>query len=298
MRLSGSKLTPIPALAQKPSGDEWYLAYYRASIGEYVMYHNLHDAIRPAKKADVLFLGNSRTMFALGQKKLQPFFERLGLRYYVMAFPYHEQNRFPEAIIQKYNLRPKWLIVNVDPFFINKISPFARKVMSEDRWEAWKFKLETELAFRVRGYVHCVVPYYEVDRPGAAEWIAFGSYRDGTMQIVNTYGQSVPFKSLFTEQDTDLTPQILRSARRFQRDMERRGTRIVLTTIPPRPPKLVIDLGAALGVPVVVPNVDGLQSCDGSHFDPASAARYADAFLAELEKVVAGRSPNEPLGQP
>ncbi|HEX2971107.1 MAG TPA: hypothetical protein VHP11_02170, partial [Tepidisphaeraceae bacterium] len=240
-----------------------------------------------AKNADVLFLGNSRVMFALGQDELKPFFKRLGLSYYVMAFPYGEPSSFPQAIIRKYDLRPKWLVVNADPFFVKRTSPFARMVMAEDWWNAWKFKLEMDLGFLVRSRLHQIVPCYDMTCPEEADWITFGSYRDGTTRVAVARGKAGGFKKVPGRENTATKPQLLVAARRFKKDMDRRGVRMVLTTLPPHSPKMATTLGAALGVPVVLPDVKNLTTYDGGHLDRQSAARYASAFLAELEKVIA-----------
>jgi hypothetical protein len=293
MRFSPINLKPIPAEAKRPTGSQWYLSCYHAPVGEYVVYHDLNNAARTLQKADVLFLGNSRVMFALGQEELQPFFKRLGLSYYVMAFPNPEQNRFSEAIIRKYDLRPKWVIVNVDSFFLNQLSPFAKKVTSESWWNAWKFKFEMDLAFGARSWLHQVVPYYDVYRPGGAEWITFGSYRDGTNHAAVPKRPPRGLKNIPDEPGSAADSQMQATAMRFKEEMERRGARVVFTAIPPRSPKEARELGAALGVPVVVADVARLRSFDGSHLDRASATRYAKAFLAELEKVLAGQDRSE-----
>ena len=46
-------------------------------------------------------------MFAARPRVLDAFFEARGLRYYVLGFGFREADRFPLAIIQKFDLRPR-----------------------------------------------------------------------------------------------------------------------------------------------------------------------------------------------
>ena len=101
-----------------------FLAYCDdLKFGDYehgAYFYNLEpDAVENAKKADVLFLGNSKTEFAFSGKAVPEFFRERHLRYYMLAFDEGETSRFAEAVIQRYNLHPKFLVINADPFFSN-----------------------------------------------------------------------------------------------------------------------------------------------------------------------------------
>ena len=69
------------------------------------------------KKADVLFLGNSRALFAFSSDAIANFFGKGKLRYYVLAFGTGETSQFAGALIRRYDLHPKVLVINADPFF-------------------------------------------------------------------------------------------------------------------------------------------------------------------------------------
>src|ERR1700730_14891282 len=80
--------------------------------------------------AQVLLLGNSRLMWAFSTKATDKAFHDLDIRYYLLGFGANERVRFPSAIIRKYQLRPKAVIVNADPFFIDVTNPEYESIIS------------------------------------------------------------------------------------------------------------------------------------------------------------------------
>jgi hypothetical protein len=280
--------------ASPPPPPEWYLAYSRGGVDGYTLYHNLEGAIAKARRADVLFLGNSRTMFALPQETLRPFFARLGLRYYVLAFAYAEANLFPEEIIRRHGLTPRWVVINADPFFTDQASEFARRVMAETRFDAWKFRFETNGAFEVRRRLHRFVPYVEIAGPDR-DWILFRSYEDGTTFVAATDGTGRRVRS--SPGSGEAEPTLVASARRFQAETARRGGRVAFVCVPPCSSGVAVSLACALEVPLVDPRVPRLQTVDGSHLSRESARRYSQAVLAELEPVLrSGSKPGSHVG--
>ena len=129
------------------------------------------DALAHLKRADVLFLGNSRLMFAARPGVFDAFFTERGLRYYVLGFGFREADRFPLAIIEKFDLRPRVVVVNADGFFQNHLSDFARTVIEGlGRSARGSSAVEAETGHEVRRAVHQLVPNY-IDvfgRPGFA----------------------------------------------------------------------------------------------------------------------------------
>ena len=290
--LRGAK--PIVASAKAPRGSEWYVSYNRGGIDLHLLSQDLHGSMQAAKDADVLFVGNSRVMFAFRQPALKPFFARLGLRYYVLAFPYAERNLFAEALIQRHDLRPRWMIVNSDPFFVDRVSGVAEDALRSNPFSAWKLQLETATAFSVQHRLHALVPHW-APTGHERDWVLFRSYGDGTTHVGAVKGTPRPAKLQLKGRFAHVTAEQLEAARRFKLDANRRGCRLVFTSIPPRSPDLARELGGALRVPVVLPEVPKLMTCDGSHLDDASARRYAEAFLSELEPILAGRANPIPL---
>jgi hypothetical protein len=273
----------LVATARPPGSRRYYLGYARGGVEHYVLYQDLDGATDVAKRADALFLGNSHLLFAFPHEPLRDFFEEERLRYYVMGFGYGERSGFFEAIIDKFDLRPKWMVINAEPFFATESSAFAYKVMSETRFDAVKFRFEANVGFSVRHRLHQVVPYLSPFQV-TPDWIWYRSYDDGTAWVAGTVGVPAPAS---VPSAREITPAyVIEVARRFKADMDRRGIRLVLTCVPPDSPVHALRIGEALGVPVLVPELPDLMTRDGRHLDEDSAKRFSSAFLEQWRPLL------------
>jgi len=279
--------------AERPS-DDYYLAHdHGGHVDHHVLYFGTDaDALDHLKGADVVFLGNSRLMFAARPKVLDAFFDARGLRYYVLGFGFREADRFPLALIEKFDLRPRLVIVNADGFFRNSLSDFARTVMRDTQFGAWKFSSEAEAGHEVRRALHQLVPNYVdlLGRPGfpwRRELVIYRSRRNGTWQLSPWEPGTTPVgqRDLF---NPALAGREVAAARRFKAAMDARGVAMVVTHVPtPRPsgggPALFAEL---LGVPLVAAQPGGLLTEDGDHLDEASAVAWSESFVRELGRTL------------
>ncbi len=285
---------PVPIVHAQPPAPDYYLAHDRGGhIDHHVLYFGLDpEAIEHLRRADVLLLGNSRLMFAARPGVLDPFFEARGLRYYVLGFGFREADRFPLAIIEKFDLRPRWVIVNADGFFLDELSEFAQAIMEETPFRAWQQRQEAEVSHDVRRALHLLAPnwldvYGRPGFPSRRELIIYRSRTTGTWQLSPwpTGTTLVPRRDLSQ-------PPIGRDQRgpaeRFKAAMDQRGSRLLLTYVPtPRPlaggPALFADL---LNVPLLAPSPPRLFTEDDDHLDETSAAVWSAAFVRELGRVL------------
>jgi hypothetical protein len=115
-----------------------YLAYCEGDhYGDYehtAFYWNQEsDVIRKLKEAQVLFLGNSRMQFAISNSATDAFFSQRAtpISYYLMGFGFAEPYSFSARMIEKFNLKPKVVIINVDDrFFQGGYSPPAETTLN------------------------------------------------------------------------------------------------------------------------------------------------------------------------
>lgn len=279
--------------AERPS-DDYYLAHdHGGHVDHHVLYFGTDaEALAHLRRADVLLLGNSRLMFAARPRVLDAFFESRGLRYYILGFGFREADRFPLAVIEKFDLRPRFVIVNADGFFANWLSDFARTVIKDTTFGAWKFRQEAETAHEVRRAMHQLVPNWVdlLGRPGFArqrELVIYRSRTNGAWQLSPWEPGTMPVYGRDPAEPA-LAPGEAEAARRFKAAMDRRGSSLVLTYVPtPRPlgggPALQADV---LGVPLVWPEPSGLHSADGDHLDEPSAVAWTEAFVRELGRLL------------
>ena len=272
-----------------PNSSEFYLAHDRGGhVDHHVLYHGIDRvAMDRLRNAEVVFLGNSRLMFALDQGTLRRFFGEQRRSYYVLGFGHEEQDQFPVEIMRANGLRPRLVVVNADHFFGADRSDWAARVVEESDFDAWKVRTEAEAAHAVRRALHRVVPHYVDLHTGQREFVIYRSREDGTWFVANEFGIGSRFD--WPPGDSERpTPESLRAAESFKREVEARGARLVLCIIPAPDASLhrAQAVAAHLGVPLLVPQLEGLRVVDGSHLSTDSAQRVSAMLVEQLRAVL------------
>lgn len=290
-RAAGVGDVPEIVATQEPApASSYYLAHDRGGhVDHHVLYHGAdRRALENLRRADVLLLGNSRLMFAFRRPDLRAFFPRHGLTYYVLGFGHREHDAFPRAIIRRFDLRPRLVIVNADRFFLGDQSPWADRVVDDSWFDAQKLWFEAEAAHVVRRAVHRWLPHVPDLGDGEREFIAYRSREDGTWLVANAFAGLGG--RMASDDGRPATPDAnkLARARAFKQEVEARGGRLVLGLVPaPTASRATAEwLARELDVPLIAPDPEGLRTHDGSHLTPESASSFAGAFFAELEPIV------------
>ncbi len=275
------------------------------TVDHHVIYFGLDtDVLRHLRAAEVLFLGNSRLMFALRPRVLRPAFDRAQLTYYVLGFGHREADRFPLAIIRKFDLRPRLVVVNVDGFFGGGLSAWAETVHRDTPFAARKLRFEAESAHTWRGVVDRLVPNWpqHAGLPGLGLRRAFVAYRstaDGTWDVSPWPEATLGFARQSSA--APLTRGEIAGARAFKAELDGRGASLALTAVPT--PEPLEGAGAErfaelLGVPLLVPEVPALTSHDHSHLSEGSAHDWSRALVGVLTPhLQAVARQNRPAGQ-
>ncbi len=286
-RVTGMPAMDIATAEAPASGATTYLAHDRGGhVDHHVLFHGLDRRARQRiTEADVLFLGNSRLMFGLDQRELVKAFSPLGLRYYVLGFGHDEGHTFPRAIIERFGLRPRLVVANVDNFFSVDRSPWAERVLDDGWFDAMKLRLEHTAAHAVRRRLHRIVPHWPDVIANRTEFIIHRSAVDGTWDVGTQFAQSGPLPVAGEPRElVHIEPSVVARAQAFKADLDRRGTKLVLCLVPsPDTPRArAFALGKVLGVPVVAPEPENPQTIDGSHLTEESAEAFSDTLLQEL----------------
>ena len=191
----------IIAQAERPPDGDHYLANDVAGhVDHHVIYFGIDDEVMAnLRAAEVLFLGNSRLMFALRPGVLRPFFDADAVPYYVMGFGFREADRFPLAIIRALDLRPRLVVVNADGFFGGGLSPWADVVIRDTPFAARKLQFEAEAPMTRAGSstnscpTGCACSACRVSACGAASsptgraWMAPGRSRRGPRALTPSW---------------------------------------------------------------------------------------------------------------
>ena len=275
------------SIAVVPAGPDLYLAYYHAGIEQYVFWNNVHNVAEPLRRADVLLLGSSHMQFDWPRETTEPFFARRGLRAYNLGFGYHEGSPFPLALIRRYDLRPKLVVCNLDPFFYPVPSGMAARAMAERPFDGFKYGLETRATFYAQRWLHRVVPPLAGQVPTWDE-VYYRSVRDGSVTLVASTDLHAPVVHR-SPPTWDTWQNLMPAARAFMAEMAARRVRVVFALDPVAPSADAIGFAGALGIPLLVPSrQDGLFTFDWSHLEHASAVRFSGAFYAMLGPYLDG----------
>jgi hypothetical protein len=299
--------TQIIAAAEGPPDSDHYLATDTGGvIDHHVLWFGIDDeVVRRLRAAEVLFVGNSRLLFALRPDLLRPFFAELGVPYYVMGFGYREGDRLPLAMIRKFDLRPRLVVVNADGFFGGVLSPWAEIVNRDNPFAARKLQWESEAAHEVRRRIHQLVPNWLrlFGLPGLGLRRSFISYRarsDGTWHLSPWPEGTTGFASPSLA-GAELGRGEIAAALAFKAELDARGATMVLTRVPspePMPGAGPARFAELLGVPLALADVPGLTTADNNHLSEGSAHDWTRALLGTLEPLVRDAVADRPAARP
>jgi hypothetical protein len=278
-----------------------FLAYCAAPRFSYYEHGAFYLGLEPAaisrmKQADVLFLGNSHAQFGFSTDAVVQFFAVRSIRFYILAFSFAESAEFPRALIEKYNLRPKVLVIVTDPFFYEgAISPPAAELRDSEAslWLRLKVNAAYEQKKWFRSGQRLVCDHFP---RACAENISslYRSYANGTIvwrDISYPPNSAVPFSNPSTGQaiNPDLADKNRTFAANFLTGAGIQPSCAVFTATPNNQidaEAFTRRLAALLGANVIIPQLSGLAGVDPSHLNWPSAQRWSTAFLSEFDRVL------------
>ncbi len=275
------------------------------------LYYGLGRSMDNARKADVLLLGNSRTLFAFREDSVKAFCRQTGLRVFNLCFPANDGMVMAYEAILRNDLRPAFAVVNENQFFTLGRSPYGTDTAQEGRARARMRVWEHRLSWEARRRLHRLFPRFGFgDIYRVEPNVTYQSAEDGCLVYENFSAGRETYGIQGEKGASDLPEDELRLARKFKEALEERGTRLVLTDIPydmesyVRARKLSNSLGALflapenlkpfhkavklareLKVPLVDPPLEGLRTLDGSHLTGESARKFADGFFARFKAL-------------
>ena len=286
------------ALAERPGAD-YYLAHDRGGhLDHHVLYHGTDaEAIEHLKRADILFVGTSRLMFALRSRVVTPWAEQHGLRYYALGFGHRDGDEWVRELIERHDLRPQLVVTNIDGFFARRNSAWANRGRRDSAFGARQAQLEGEIGHQTRRVMQRLIPNWldVYGRPGMSfgnEFIAYRSRINGVWSI-SSWPPATGSAPAADYGAAEVGPRVATAARDFKAQLDRRGARLILTHVPT--PDATGDnpvaLGTLLGVPAVGLDVDGLTSHDGSHLSEESAVTWSRRVTGDLTPYLSSLRP-------
>jgi hypothetical protein len=250
------------------------------------LWHGFGRSIENARKAELLIVGNSRVQFALREDVVVAPLREQGVNAFMLAVGHSEPGRFFLHLIRRHDLRPKVLLVNVDERFFKRFpGPAAKHVMNSTRWAGSKEFYGDRLSWWLEGRIHRVVPRW---LPYVGDsLVIYRSETTGSWLQLEEPERPIPFKPNEGAFSADIPTREDSFAAEFKKEMDARGTALVLMTIPHPEVNMARTrrFGEHWNVPVIDPEVGDLATSDGSHMIRSSAERYGRAVVEELMQV-------------
>jgi hypothetical protein len=258
-----------------------YLAYCHADgYGDYdrgAFWFDLEpEAQRGAANAQVLFLGSSRMEFAFSTAATDNWFSSHALRYYLLGFADFENAVFASPLLVKLKPQAKVYVINIDRFFSDETRPPTREVLQDaDAGTRYRHKqywqsLHESICSRVPALCGDRVAFFRFRENGAWQLKGWST----------TFGARSPVSD-GPARDSENWQHYAALGERFlsQLPVDRRC--VILTIAPYVGTRLAEAkaIAGALGVDLVAPQLNGLETFDTSHLDRPSAERWASAFF-------------------
>jgi hypothetical protein len=273
-------------------GREWYLSSDRDVLDYDVLYQGWWGTVPALKRADVLFLGNSRAVYAFRPEHFQQYLDPHGLRGYNLSFA-GGADAFPREIIRRFDLRPKLIVVNSDGFFAETLTRFGVWASERSAWESWRMYHEYVASWTFRKHLHLWVPpwrdyitenryqvWYRSNLTGGTRWPVGQNARN-----VITPTKPLPLNAQDQAVVDGLVAAQLPNLLAWRGEMAARGAMTVLALAPYSEHLtyfMTRDLAAKSGVPFIDAWPLGLEGQMGSHMNSRSSATYLADLMPQL----------------
>jgi hypothetical protein len=280
----GCRSTSIPATflayCQNPS----FASYEHAAV-----FYGLEPAmVENLRRADVVFVGDSELLIGFSEANVEEFFARRGIRYFLLGFGYGESSEFASAVLKKYAIKPKVMVLNIDPFFRHFRSAPALDVLGggiESHARGIEKKLSQELHnWTCQNFpARCAGTFASIYRsPLTGRWYWHDTLAPPTL--------AYPFQSS-PPPDPKLVADAISIGETFLAEVGLDRQCLILTGVPTPEYDTAFfadTLAARLGTRSVNVSAEGLATIDRGHLNAASAERWSAAFLTKAEPVVRG----------
>jgi len=284
--LYGFRQTSLFACQAPPNATDSYLAYCESTaFGDYdygAFWFDLEpDTGRAAAAADVLLLGNSRLQYAFSTDPTDEWFRSASATRYLLGFAYNGNYWFTDPLLRKLQPQASAYVLNVDLFFEPEPTPPAQFVMTDPSAEA-RYRRKQKLQ-SVHSVVCSGLPGLCRNQP------AIFRFRDSGRWTIVGEGFSGGPVSYDDTIDSALVQNYTTAGRGFVDGLDVPAECQILTVVPTvnTPIASAAEIARSLGRQFVAPKLDGLETFDGSHLDPASAERWSAAFLSEAGPALA-----------
>lgn len=256
---------------------------------------NIENVIGPLSRADVIFLGTSRTQFGFNREVLSSFFKEHNSSFFVLGFGKGTAN-FALHLFNKYHIKPRLVVVPSDSEFFE---PAVNNYHNDSVERTYMVSLMRILYARMLISMHVIshgfcrsVDSLVFDKELPSKKFIFRYRNDGSYELYS-YGEkqwkaNPPHDKLrpiiYKSRGCVISPDEFDEAQKIIDGFMRSGAGVVLTTVPYQgfcPGKAKI-IGDKLGVTHIEVSAESLFTFDNSHLDQTSAKRFTNLFIDEF----------------
>ena len=274
--------------------DDHYLAY--CEYGRYgdfehgaLLYGMEPGVVEQVKKADVLFLGNSRAQYAFSTEASISAMNASGEPWYAMGFGFGAKSDMPEAMFKAHDLKPKLVVINADPFFSESAAGLSGKVLAGGEAFIAEYGKKRDLQD-----MHASL----CERFGNGPWSSFTCGNKPTLfrarsngtWVVDYYRSDQHIPVVYSDTHMmDKLDDTVAAAELFFANTGIDRSCVVLTATPqnPTPVNMTRELAQRLNVAFEFPQLEDLWTIDASHMDVPSSERWSAAFMQQLAPHIA-----------
>ena len=242
-------------------------------------------AVAALRRAEIVTLGDSKSQYAFSSDTMLAYLRGTGRPFYILGFGYGEPGAFPPRLLEKVGAKPKLVIINADPFFLDDLSVAAEEAihptlrMRVGDWiKKWAQPAHRWLCETLGA---CSFRYPDLFRSrstGAWSW---------TSILANVH--RVAFPPEVKPFSPELAEGIGVRAKAMLKPLGLPPGCVILTEVPD-PARgfraMVEAIHRATGAPVVTVRPAGLLATDEEHMAKESAERWAAAFVAKVRPYV------------
>src|SRR5207237_10928897 len=132
--------------------------------------------------SDMLYVSNRNNERELFSKSVKNKFNPINIPFFVLGFGYGKERTFTQAMLKKWGISSKLLVINADPFFSEKLSPAGRDAIEGKPAFLWRLLLKSLFQ-----RVHRAVCLVASDVCPQSEPSIFRSARDGQWNWIGPY---------------------------------------------------------------------------------------------------------------
>lgn len=272
-----------------------YLGYCEAkAYGDYdhgALWFGMEPEVeRSAANADVLFLGNSRMEFGFSTAATDDWFSAAGAQHYLLGFSHLENETFLGPLLAKLKPRAKVYVINVDRFFDDvESAPGGALLHGSDMKRRYREKalwqqLHRAICTRHPAICGSNLAFYRFRKNG--HWQARSGSPDRPLPVADA-----------APSEQELWDHYAALAEQFVAKLPVNRACVLLTDVPSPTTKSAeaSALARALGLPLVNPQLEGLETFDETHLSAPSAERWSKAFFdiagPQIRRCLAGTAP-------